>query len=269
VLLGGTPFWPTWHANAIGYFFNQTLPLRLGEIARAYVISKNADVDITRALSAVLVERLLDLGSVVLMFAFFAARIPMRPAFTRAAAIGSVAMVLGVAAGVLFVVFGEAIERAIRARAARIGPARAELVVTRLRQVREALRSIGSARRLARALVLTVVVWGATIALAAVSLRAFLPPDDLVTRAGLVLVIANLGGALPSAPAGLGIVQGFATSALVVPFGVPEHIALAFVLVWSLSQSLILVLLGFVSLGRVGLSLREIRAGAQTGAQTT
>ena len=264
VLLGGTRFWPTWHANVIGYFFNQTLPLRVGEIARAYVISKNGGVDLTRALSAVVVERLFDLASVVLMFAFFALRIPMRPAFTRAATLGSVAMVLGVATGVLFVVFGPAIERAILAHGARLGPTRAPAIVARLRQIREALRSVGSARRLAEALLLTVLVWATTIALAAVCLRAFLPQDGLIPRAGLAVVMANLGGALPSAPAGLGIIQGFATSALVVPFGVPEHIALAFVLVWSLSQPLILIVLGFVSLGRVGLSLREIRAGAET-----
>jgi uncharacterized membrane protein YbhN (UPF0104 family) len=141
------------------------------------------------------------------------------------------------------------------------------MLVARVRQIREALRSVGSVRRLTEALVLTVLVWAATIGLGAICLRAFLPPDGLVTKAGLVVVIANLGGALPSAPAGLGIVQGFATSALVVPFGVPEHIALAFVLVWSFGQLLILILNGFVSLGRVGLSLREIRAGAQGGGQ--
>src|SRR5436190_12772595 len=32
VLLGGTRFWATWHANIIGYMFNIIFPLRLGEI---------------------------------------------------------------------------------------------------------------------------------------------------------------------------------------------------------------------------------------------
>ena len=81
--------------------------------------------------------------------------------------------------------------------------------------------------------------------------------------------MANLGGALPSAPAGLGVVQGFATSALVLPFGIEESRALAFVLVWTLGQQLVLLVLGFVSIGRVGLSFREIRAAAAPSPSTT
>jgi uncharacterized protein (TIRG00374 family) len=264
ILLGGTRFAATWHANMIGYFFNMTLPLRLGEIARAYVVSKNEKVTMTRALSAVVVERLLDLGTVVLLFALFALRIPMRPAFMHAATVGSIAMVLGVLFGVLFVVKGEAIERALAPRLAPLGKARIDALFSRFGQIREGLRSIGGARRMAQCLVLTVLVWSVTIVLAAVCLRAFLSDVDLLSRAGLVVVMANLGGALPSAPAGLGIVQGFATSALVVPFGVPEHTALAFVLVWSLTQQLILIAFGFVSIGRLGLSIGEIRASAQS-----
>jgi uncharacterized protein (TIRG00374 family) len=262
VLLGDARFWPTWHANTIGYFFNVTLPLRLGEIARAYVVSKNEGIPMARALSAVLVERLLDLASVVLLFAAFALRIPMGPTFTRAATIGSIALVVCVAGSVLVVLRGQAVERALAPRLARLGANRAEAILGRFRQIREGLASVGSARRMGQCVLLTVAVWAVTIVLAAVCLKAFLPEMDFV-RPGFMVVSANLGGALPSAPGGLGIVQGFATSALVLPFGVPESTALAYVLVWSLGQQLILILLGFVSIGRVGLSFREIREGAQ------
>lgn len=263
VILGGTPFWATWHANIIGYFFNATLPLRLGEIARAYVIARSARIPMTRALSSVLVERLIDLASVLLMFAGFAQRIPMRPAFMHAATIGSVAIVGCVGVGVFLVVKGEAVERVSRPLVERLIKTKTDLVFDKFHQVRDALKSISSTRRLAQTLVLTVCVWGLTVLIAAACLKAFLPDTDLA-KPGLVVVMANLGGALPSAPAGLGIVQGFATSALVVPFQVPESTALAYVLVWSLAQQLALIVLGFVSVGRVGLSFQEIRTGAST-----
>lgn len=264
VILGGTPFWATWHANIIGYFFNVTLPLRLGEIARAYVISKNAaNLPMARALSGVVAERLIDLASVVLMFAWFAQTIPMRPAFTQAATVGSIAVVICVVIGVFVVVKGEAVEGFLRPLLSRVGEARAEALLSKFRQICDGLRTVGSAKRLAQALTLTVCIWGLTILLAAAMLRAFLPESTDLAKPGLVVVMANLGGALPSAPAGLGIVQGFATSALVVPFHVPEGTALAYVLVWSLSQQLALIVLGFVSIGRVGLSFSQIRAGTQ------
>jgi uncharacterized protein (TIRG00374 family) len=251
VLLGRTPFWATWHANVIGYFFNITLPLRLGEIARAYVISKSSPVTMPRALSAVFAERLIDLASVVLLFSWFARLIPMRASFTRAATVGSAAVVICVFIGVLVVIKGEHVERRLPAR-----------LRAPFHQIREGLRTLGSMKTIAQTLVLTIAVWVFTIGIGAACLKAFLPSDQDITRAGLVVVIANLGGALPSAPGGLGVVQGFATSALVVPFGVDESRALAFVLVWTLAPQLSLVLLGFLSIGRVGLSFREIRAGA-------
>lgn len=264
-LLGGTPLGTTWHANVIGYMINILLPLRLGELARAYVIGKKTEVRMARALSAVVVERIIDLASVLVLFAIFARRVPMRESFTRAATLGSVFVIVCVAVAALVVAKGEAVEAALRPRLERkAGAASADRWLGRLRDVREGFKAVGSAPRLLHALGLTVVVWAATIASAAACMRAFLPTD--LDRSGLVVVMANLGGALPAAPGGLGIVQGFATSALVVPYGIPEGTALAFVLVWSLGQQLVLVALGALSLGRVGMRWDDIRAGAARAA---
>lgn len=265
ILLGGTPLGVTWHANMIGYMLNITLPLRIGEVARAYVIGKNTKVSMASAISAVLVERLIDLAAVVLMFAWFTQRVPMRPAFTRAAELASIAIVLALASAVVLVEV-EAVERKLVAPLlARFGGARAAKWLRRFHDIRDGLRILGSPARAAQCFVLTVLIWAATIALALVSMKAFLPANATFTPAGFVVVMANLGGALPSAPGGLGIVQGFATSALVLPFGVPESTALAYVLVWSLGQQLVLVLWGLLSMGRLGLRFREVRQGAQRG----
>jgi uncharacterized protein (TIRG00374 family) len=264
VLLGGTRFFPTWHANIIGYMFNAAMPFRLGEVARAYIIAQQDGVTVPRALSAVLIERLVDLGTVMLLFAGFALRVPMAKSFTVAAGIGSVALTIAVLGCVLLVAKGEAVENAVRRRVA--GTRRAETVerwLTRFGDIRGAVRSIGSAKRFAQCIALTAVVWALTILVALTCLKAFIQSDNDLTRAGLTVVVANLGGALPSAPGGLGIVQGFATSALVIPFGVPEGAALAFALVWSLGAQLFLIVLGVISLGRIGLSFSEVRKRAQ------
>ena len=254
VLLGGTPFSTTWHANAIGYFFNATLPLRAGEVARAYVIAKKTGMPIARALSAVLVERPLDLASVVLLFFWFARRIP------SGATVGAIAFAVCVLVAAVFVHRADAAARRLRPLLERrLGVKRADAALSKLVQVKDALKAVGSPRRMAESIALTVLVWALTIALAEVCLHAFMPDIADVSKAGLVVVMANLGGALPSAPGGLGIVQSFATSALVVPFGAPEGGALAFVLAWSLGQTLVLVALGIVSIGRLGLSFNEIR----------
>ncbi len=83
-----------------------------------------------------------------------------------------------------------------------------------------------------------------------------------------MLVAANLGGAAPSAPGGLGIVQGFAKLALVLPFGLDEARATAFVFVWSLSQQLILIVLGLVGMARIGLSFNQLQGNNTVKAAT-
>lgn len=262
LMLGNAPFWATFHANNIGYMLNVTLPLRMGEIARVFVVSRIGNVGMARAFSIALVERLLDLGTVVVLFAIFAQFIPMGPTFNRAATIGLVAVLASVVAGILVVVKGDAVERIARPRLQRFGEARAEAVLKRFHEVVEGFRSLGSARAIAMTAFLTICIWGTTIVFAALCMQAFLPAHNAVGPAGFVVVAANLGGAVPSAPGGLGIVQGFATSALVVPFKIPESDALAFVLVWSLGAQVLCVVLGLVGMTRIGMSFSEIRRGA-------
>lgn len=256
-LLGGTPFGTTFHANIIGYMFNILLPFRLGEIARAWIMAKKTDIGMPRALSAVLVERLIDLGAVLLIFAGLAQILPMPESFRRAAVLGSAALVIAIVGTALVVAKGSVLEPFLKKRFG----ARADMPIARFRDIRNAFEAIAAPRQIAQCALLTVAIWGVTLLCIELCMKAFLPAETDFARAGLVLVATNLSGALPSAPGGIGIVQGFATSALVVPFGIAEGRALAFVLVLSLGQQLVLVLFGLFSMARVGTSFGEIRAG--------
>lgn len=261
VLIGRVPFGTTYHALNIGYMLNIMLPFKVGEIARCYAIAKRTDVPMARALSSVFVERLTDLGAVVLLFAVFAQLVPMPPTFTRAAAIASAAVVGGVVFGFALVIKGEAAERLMRPYLLRISEKSADRWLARFRDLCDGFRAVGSIKRLAASLVLAGGVWALTVAVTYFTLRAFIPAT--ATQAGLVVVMANLGGAVPSAPGGLGIIQMFAKNALVIPFGVDQGRATAFAFVWSLGQQLVLILLGMVGLARLGLRFSEARESAE------
>lgn len=263
VLLGGTPFWTTFFAMNIGYMMNNTLPLRVGEVGRAFIIGERTGLGTARALSSVIVERVIDLASVVLMFLLFAQLVPMPVAFARAAEIGAVVLVAGIGFGVVIVWKADVAERLLRPRLVALGP-RGEAWWGRMRELLDGFRAVGSPRRLALVGVLTVAIWTLTILLAYFAMRAFLPPN--ATAAGLVVVSSNLGGALPSAPGGFGVIQGFAKMALVLPFHVPEDRALAYVFVWTLGQQMLLVALGLFALGRFGISLGQARRVASAEA---
>lgn len=259
LLMGSPSFATTFHAMNIGYLLNIVLPLRLGEVGRAVVIAARTPIPVARAFSSVVVERLLDLGGVVALFGLVAAVVPVPPAFASAAAgAGAFALLVLAATGLMLwqsaraeLLLGALLQRVTR---------HPEPWLQRFRDLCGGFRAVGSARRVLLVLALTVVIWATAIAFSALLLGAFLAPR--IDQASLVVVTANLGGALPSAPGGLGIVQGFATSALVLPFGVREDLALAYVLVWSLGQQLVLLLLGLWGLGRIGMSFAQVRAGA-------
>ena len=58
-------------ATMIGYFGNAIFPFRLGELLRAYAISKKSKIQTTTAFGTILTERLVDMAGLVLTMLFF------------------------------------------------------------------------------------------------------------------------------------------------------------------------------------------------------
>ncbi len=97
VLMGGAPFWVAFHGTNIGYALNMTLPLRLGEVARAFAVHDRTKIPVAKVLSSVVVERLLDLAVVLGLFAVSAQFIEMpatTQSYVRLAGIGMVGLIL-------------------------------------------------------------------------------------------------------------------------------------------------------------------------------
>ncbi len=265
-LMGGAPVGTTFHAQNIGYMLNMILPFRVGEIGRAIVIGQRTQVSTATALSSIVVERLLDLAAVVLMFVLFAQFIPMDAALARTATI-SAGLVVALIIFVGLVIWQSArFERLLRSVLSRFPSIHSETWVQRFHEFTAGFRLINTPRRLGIVLLTTALIWIFNLSVAAFTMAAFLPLR--VDQAGLMMVAANLGGAAPSAPGGLGPVQFFARTALVVPFNLDATIATAFVFVWSLGQQLILIVLGLIGMLRIGLSFGQLRAAPSPAAST-
>ncbi|HEY3288894.1 MAG TPA: lysylphosphatidylglycerol synthase transmembrane domain-containing protein, partial [Anaerolineae bacterium] len=154
-LMGGTPFSTTFHALNIGYLLNSILPFRLGEIGRAYVIGERTDVTMSRALSTVVVERIIDLATIVLMFAVFAQFIPMPSQFASAAITGAVVVIAVLLAAAVAIWQSARLERMLERMASRISRLDSEALVRRFRDLVDGLRVIRTPGKLAYNLALT------------------------------------------------------------------------------------------------------------------
>ncbi|GIV83324.1 MAG: membrane protein [Candidatus Roseilinea sp.] len=256
-LMGESHFGVTFHAMNIGYMLNMVLPFRMGEIGRAVVIGQRTEVSTATALSSVVVERLLDLAAVVLLAFGFAQFIPMDPTLARAAALGAGLVILLLAAVGAAIGQSARFEGLLHRLLARLPRFNAQIWLRRYRDFCAGFKLINSAKRLIIVLLTTTGIWLAQLFVAYFTMAAFLPPR--IDQAGLTLVAANLGGAAPSAPGGLGTVQLFARTALVAPFKMDPTQATAFVFVWSFWQHLALIVLGVVGMARIGLSFGQLR----------
>ncbi len=258
VLMGGTPLKLTFQAMCIGYMLNMMFPFRLGEIGRAWVMGQQARLGTAAALSSIVVERLLDLVVVVVAFLFFARLAPVDTSIAQAATAGG-AFAVAVAVGIgVSARHASAVEQALSAILRKLPRLNASAWLRRYREFVAGLQFVRTPRQALLVLFTTLATWSFSLLLAVVMMAAFFEPR--VEQAGLMVMASNLGGAAPSAPGGLGPVQLFAKTALVLPFGLDESRATAFAFVWSLSQQLTLIAFGLISMFRVGLSFEQLRA---------
>lgn len=256
VLLGGAArlrevFW----ATAAGYFGNNFLPARAGELVRTMMVSARSGLDVPYVLATALSERVSDALVLVSIAAAVLLRLPAPPGWLANAIRPFAAVALiGVAAIALLPLVGSRVlallDRLPFPDRFRAGVSRA--VENALR----GLRAFHDLRRLLMFLGLTAVIWtldaaGVVVGASALGLEMSFP------LAFLLIAALGLGSALPSTPGYVGIYQFVAVSVL-TPFGFSRNDAIAYILV---AQALGYVVIGFW--GAIGL-LRYRRSRTTT-----
>lgn len=71
---GAPPFYTTFFANTVGYMLSSILPIRAADFARPALLSWRSEHRFSGALGTVLMERILDLASLLFLFGYFAIR---------------------------------------------------------------------------------------------------------------------------------------------------------------------------------------------------
>jgi uncharacterized protein (TIRG00374 family) len=71
VPIKNVPLWTTFNATIIGYFGNSVLPVRMGEVLRAYIVANNSALSVAQVIGSLIVERMLDVLGVVIFALIF------------------------------------------------------------------------------------------------------------------------------------------------------------------------------------------------------
>ncbi|HET6778611.1 MAG TPA: lysylphosphatidylglycerol synthase transmembrane domain-containing protein [Gemmatimonadales bacterium] len=256
------PAGPLWHAIAIGFTANNILPLRAGEVIRAYTASRLTSARFATVISSIAVERIFDGLTVValLTLALFSSELPAAvkiggTSVAQLARAAGVISLLALVAAVLVVAAPVTAERVIR----RILPhARlADKIIDLIEGVRQGLVVLRSPGRLAGVVVWSLVIWLFNGLAFYIGFKAFGIP---VSYGGALLLqgLLVVGISVPSTPGFFGPFEAVIVAVLAL-YGVPGSLAFSYALSYHLTSFVPITLLGLWSMARTPEGLRVLR----------
>ncbi len=241
------------HLINIGYLFNNILPAKAGEGARGYLAGRKVSGGLGQAVSTLLIERLLDVLSVVVLLAMLLPLIELPTwavrggMFLGGAAIAGMAALLAVAR-----VGPRAVDWLWRwvGRLPLVGHPKVKEGLTHLA---EGCAVLTHARRLIPVLFTTAAIWLGYATINRLMMHVFGMQGLPLTAAVLVLCFTGLSMVVPSSPGAIGPFEWAGVQALAL-FAVEQSAAFGYTLGLHLFTNLTLIALGIVGLISQGLS---------------
>ena len=261
---GKIPFGPLWRATAIGFMVNNVSPARAGELARAYVLSRETGrVGFTASLASLVVDRVFD-TLVILVLLVIAVSLPSFPdgatlgtwsvgrvllAFTLLAMTALVVLILAA-------IFPDRLvklwERALGGRAPRVMARGRDILIS----FGSGLQVLRDVRQSAIVFVWARAAWLVNAASFWVSLRAVGIEAPFSAALFLQSVLA-FAVAAPSAPGFFGIFEAACKVALGV-YGIDNTLAVSYALGYHILGWIPITAIGFWYLAKMGLHLKDV-----------
>ncbi len=257
------PMMPIFSASAVGFMANMLLPFRVGEIARPVLVSRHTGIPLSAALATVLVERVLDLGTLFTFALWLVLSSPVPETVRQLTwAAGVAAVVLAVGISVVAANrrrYQPLLDRLWSALPGALGPQVKHLAD----EFFDALSGISDPWVMAQAVAWSFYVWF----LIAIGFALGFPATSLdvpfISGGVTVATLVALAVSIPSAPAFVGQFEWGCKLALSEILGVDGAKAAGYAILVHSAQFITQVALGLVFVVREGLSFSELGAMAK------
>jgi len=252
-----TAFW----ATSAGYFGNNFLPARAGELVRTMMVSSATGLGKTFVLTTALTERLADAIALVLISSIVLLTLPFRPGWFDNAA--RPFAIIGFC-GALAILIVPKLEKVWHGIVMRLPIPRSfgDKLAETLTHVHAGLRAFHDWARLLGFLSLTLVIWLSDAISTLIGMHA-LGMSTTLPVALLLITGLGLGSALPSTPGYVGIYQ-FVAVGVLVPFGFSKTNAIAYILLAQALQYVYITFWGLLAFARSrGMSFRSRSVNTQ------
>jgi uncharacterized protein (TIRG00374 family) len=235
-----TAFW----ATAAGYFGNNFLPARAGEVVRTMMISSRAGLSKTYVLTTALSERMADAIALVIISSLVLLSLPAQAGWLAHAAKPFAAVGMG---GVLAIAILPWLEPFIHKL---IGPCPIPTGVRErlshlIAHIVHGIRSFHEPKRIAGFLSLTCAIW-CIDAMGAIFIAHALGLSLSIALAFLLITGLGLGSALPSTPGYVGIYQ-FVAVKILTP-AISKTDAIAYILLLQAASYIVVTVWGLIGL---------------------
>jgi uncharacterized protein (TIRG00374 family) len=249
-------FRETFVAMLIGMFANNVLPARLGELARAYVLSHKKNLSFTYSLASVALDRFFDLTGLLLLTLLFFPRTSLPRAVSEA-----IYVIIGVLLFCVFLIIllsREGFTNRINTKLMTIEKSFVSRFAKRILEVQENLRRINSPLSIVYLVVISGCAWLCmSIALYLVILSLGIHSVSFRVIP-FVCALLNFGISIPSSPGYVGVYQ-FLLVYLLSIFGVAKYEGFTISLLYHASWYVPYTVVGFSFSLREHLRVRDIR----------
>jgi uncharacterized protein (TIRG00374 family) len=264
---------PLFSATAIGFMANMLLPAHAGEVVRAYLLGQKEQISATTCFATIVVERLLDLVSLLLILAVTLVwgQLPLEAGpvaeSVRIGGYGAAFLCVAVAVGLWLLRAQTAMMISVIRVCLRFLPDRwLARLTTFLHAFASGLEGLHKGRRLLLLLFQSLALWllmAGSDLLVLIAFGLHLP----ISAALFVLVVQALGVMIPSSPGFIGTYHAAVVIGLAV-FGVGRELALSVALVMHAVFFFPSIILGGIFLWKDNLSLRSLWALKAAGYAT-
>lgn len=239
-----------------GLFVNEILPLRAGELVRAWLVARWMSVNPASIIPSMVAERLLDAVCLLAGIGLVAVFMPLPQNLIQAGNWIGIGIFVSTICLIAFLVVCRRITRSERMRGRLVQWKTGSALLSLIERLTGGLREISLSRSFFFSLpvsLLFLVLQG--LAFWLVMLAYGLP---LSWQIGLaVFLVVHVGTIIPNAPANIGSYQFFCVVGLML-FGVDKMLATGFSLVVFILLTVPLWVIGLLALGQSGMKLQSI-----------
>lgn len=246
--------------TSVGFLAIVSIPARIGELARPYLITKRTSIPMSSALATILIERLLDSATVLLVMAGTILMTPLPSWLVRSGFFVLIITILAMATVVIIYAKREIVFRRLLSRASHL-PKRWGRIIETIQRFVDGFKVIANCRYLLLAGLFSVLFWLIDALSIYLLLRAFHLELPLIS-AFVIMLILLVGIVIPTAPGFIGNWH-FACVVGLSLFDVPKAEALSFAIVYHFITMVVIIGLGLVYLPSYTFKFKDIKKSVE------